>query len=348
MVFSDEVDDVNDIFPKLSYYLQLASNSALKGAAAQSKTAANDGSGTPVLEIKTSPPSSPLPDDEIITPVSIATIPVTSSATVVTTSTTKMILATPFSVPSSMIASSAASTLTTTSASSLTNKISLVPTNILMKPTVSTHSATPTQFSFKPQQFLCTKPGVGTTTANTGQMKYLLVNTLQKPPSTVTSVSSSTVSGVNTLSARSIVNIQPKIQVSAASLANAAPYQTRSATAIANAAANGTRPMPAKKYIYATAAPQLGGAESPGLDKRPPGTWKYSKSSPGFRTLLTQLVQLQNKTLDLSQQRLDVEKQRLDYERSTGDKILNVLTTLLQQRTNDDKPSPNDDKKNDK
>lgn len=341
------MDDVNDIFPKLSYYLQLASNSALKGAVAPTKTPANDGSTTPVMDIKTSPPPSPIPEDESSPPVTVAKIPATSNPhPQVTTTTTKMIL-TPISVASSLasIVSGAvgASTFTTTSASSLTNKISLVPTNILMKPSVSTHSATTTgtaQFSFKPQQFICTKSGVGTSTTNTGQMKYLLVNTLQKPPSTVTSISSSTVSGVNTLSARSLVNIQPKIQVSTSS-SNAAPYQTRSATAIANAVANGTRAMPAKKYIYATAAPTMNDS-SPGMDKRP-GSWKYGKSSPGFRTLLHQLVQLQNKTVDLSRQRLDVEKERLSYERDTGEKILNVLTTLLTQR-NGDKTSSNDDK----
>lgn len=160
-------------------------------------------------------------------------------------------------------------------------------------------------------------------------MKVLLVNTLQKPNTAVSSCG--TVSSVNsTLTTRSIVNIQPKIQVTAASQST---YQTRSATAASqNAAANGTTPISAKKFIYATSSAPAAASVAAAAAERRAASWKYPKNAPGFRTLLHQLVQLQNKTLDVSRQRLDVEKQRLTFERETGEKILDVLSTLLQQR----------------
>lgn len=82
---SQEIDDVNDIFPKLSAYLQLASNSALKGAPNIKATTST------LLDIKTSPPSSPIsesPQSPSIIDTSSAT---TSASMAVTTSTTTAI-----------------------------------------------------------------------------------------------------------------------------------------------------------------------------------------------------------------------------------------------------------------
>lgn len=302
------VENVNEIFPKLSYYLQLTSNSALKGSTGTQST-----SESPTMmniTIKSSPPSSPIPDDEVIdaepspnstpgSPTMAEPIPTKS-----TTATTKMILTTPIS------ACSIATTGNTTTTS--TNKISLVPTNMLMKPATTTQaSATTAQFSFKPPQFL----SAGTST--NGPMKVLLVNTL--PPTSSCSVSSVS----STLSTRSLVNIQPKIQVSTATT-SAAPYQTRSATA--NAANN------QKSFIYTTSSTASAAQSTTSTEKRA-NAWRYEKkNAPGFRTLLYQLVQLQNKTLDYSRQRLDVEKQRLNFEKETAGKILDVLTALLPSR----------------
>lgn len=56
------------------------------------------------------------------------------------------------------------------------------------------------------------------------------------------------------------------------------------------------------------------------------------KTTPGFRTFLSQLVQLQQRQLDVSQQRLDVERKRFNYERKTGDQILAALTTFLENK----------------
>lgn len=81
--FSQEIDDVNDIFPKLSAYLQLASNSALKGAPNVSTT-----SKSPLLlDIKTSPPSSPI--SEPASPIShTASSSTTSASSIISSSTT--------------------------------------------------------------------------------------------------------------------------------------------------------------------------------------------------------------------------------------------------------------------
>lgn len=311
---------MNDIFPKLSAYLQLASNSALKGAPTHAKSN-NSNNNTPLLDIKTSPPSSP-------------------------TEVTKMILATPITTTNStaaMASTAAASSITTTAATTTSNtsKISLVPTNILMKPatTQSQTSAQPTaQYSFKPQQFLCAKSGSGTqtvyTTTNGGMpMKVLLVNTLQKPTSTATTIPGTiTPATAASITTRPIVSIQSKAQQQTTLPVIQSTYQTRSATANASAAANNSKvtgtTLTSNKYLYSTSA-----ASEP--TNRRSLQWKYQKATPGFRTLLNQLVQLQNKSLEIGKQRLDVEKQRLEYERSTGDKILNVLTALLQPKTED-------------
>lgn len=313
----NENDDVNDIFPKLSAYLQLASNSALKGAPSHQKPSnGTNNNSSPILDIKTSPPSSP-------------------------TEVTKMIVATPISTAANTTTAAATTSTTTTTASNTANKISLVPTNILMKPTTtqSQTNATPTaQFSFKPQQFLCAKasasgtPTVYTTTNGGVPMKVLLVNTLQKPTSTAATTISGAVTSTTTaasLTARPVVSIQSKTHQTSHPVIQSS-YQTRSATANANAAASTVKTnqptVSTNKYLYS-------GHTNPESPTRRPLQWKYQKATPGFRNLLNQLVQLQNRNLEISKQRLDVEKQRLEFEQSTGEKILNVLTALLQPKS---------------
>lgn len=82
--FSQEIDDVNDIFPKLSAYLQLASNSALKGAPNIKAT-----SKSPLLlDIKASPPSSPMSEPASLT--DDITLPVTTSASATVSNSTAL------------------------------------------------------------------------------------------------------------------------------------------------------------------------------------------------------------------------------------------------------------------
>lgn len=204
-----------------------------------------------------------------------------------------------------------------------------------MKPSASVQSST-AQFSFKPQQFICAKPpgsggSVLTSTSNGMPMKVLLVNTLQKPNGVSTS-NTATVTAkpiiTTPLTTRSLVNIQPKPAVVQTNTNNVVQntYQTRSTTA-ANAQATKTQTLlSSNKYLCSGSA-----NSSESVTKRQV-TFK-SKTTPGFRTFLSQLVQLQQRQLEVSQQRLEVERERLDFERKTGDKLLTVLTSLLENRT---------------
>lgn len=290
---------MNDIFPKLSAYLQLASNSALKGAPKEPADKA-----PPLLDIKQSPPSSPVP-------------PTPSSPVIVTSAP----------AGSSMAITSALTTTTT-------SKISLVPTNILMKPqTTQSQPATSAQFSFKPQQFICAKSTSNTSTSGAGMpMKVLLVNTLTKPGApatasgtrpTIVTASTSQASAV-----RPIVSIQPKTATSITvnSPAIQSAYRTRSTTAAtANAqAARTPTVLSTNKYLCS-------GGNGIDVGIRRTVAMK-AKGSPGFRTLLNQLVQMQTKQLEVSRQRLEMERERLDFEKSTGEKILGALTSLLAQK----------------
>lgn len=147
----------------------MASNHQLESKKRDSSPKVND------IKIKQSPPSTPATPTPVSTPspISTATPTVTSSAPVLIKPTTQ---------PS---------------------KISLVPTNILMKPTAT--SLPQSSLNFSPQLF-CAKSASGTqtvytTTSNGVPMKVLLVNALQTPkrlpthtpplilPKTVTSTS---------------------------------------------------------------------------------------------------------------------------------------------------------------
>lgn len=311
--YRNEIDDVNDIFPKLSAYLQLASNSALKGAPKANKT-------PPLLDIKQSPPSSP---SDITAKMLLATALAPSNSTSTTTAT------------------SASATIASTNASApTTNKISLVPTNYLMKPNTSQANGATAQFSFKPQQFLCAKSASGTTTAYTTAnggmpMKVLLVNTLQKPALASTSGATVTVSASGAITSisnsltttRPIVSIQPKTANITGNQIIQSTYRTRSTTA-ANANIQGVKAptvFSTNKYLCSNSTPQ------PDTGIKRPLSFK-SKASPGFRTLLNQLVQMQSKQLEVSRQRLDLERERLDFEKTTADRILTAMTSLLTAR----------------
>lgn len=314
-LYSNEIDDVNDIFPKLSAYLQLASNSALKGA----PNSSGSGKSTPPLDIKTSPPSSPISDSE---PLSPASPKIHSTATITLSTSTP--------TPSTAVPSNGTSSATISG-----NKISLVPTNYLMKPTV-TSQAGKTQFSFKPQQFICkqtTSNGstvLQTTSSNGMPMKVLLVNTLQKPnqsPS-VSSVSMATAKPIisTSIASRSLVSIQPKPATIVTNSTIQSSYQTRSTTAANAQASKSQTLLSSNKYLCSASSSTN---NEPGIKRT---TFFKQKATPGFRTLLNQIVQLQTRQLEVSQQRLEVERERLDFERGTGDKILTALTSLLKSR----------------
>lgn len=172
-------------------------------------------------------------------------------------------------------------------------------------------------------------------------MKVLLVNTLQKPNgvSSSNNVGSVTAKPIITtpLTTRSLVNIQPKTGLVTTNTVNnivQSTYQTRSTTA-ANAQVTKTPTLlSSNKYLCSGAA---NSAES--MTKRP--IQLRPKTTPGFRTFLSQLVQLQQQQLDVSKARLEVERERFEYERKTGDKILTALTTFLENQNKTQNQNPN-------
>lgn len=201
-----EVDDVDDIFPKLSQYLQLGAATSKKN----SSKAALIASIIPQMDIKLSPRSSPgiveqmatAPTAQLLSALSLT--PTVTSVTSVYTSTK----------PATTITSASSMNPTQTpSTPQHQNKISLVPTNVLMKqpaaatpapslmavtpkPPQTTHLTPhnqPQSISFGGEQYVCANTvsngkSVYTSAQKDGQpMKVLLVNTniQQKPPPTV-------------------------------------------------------------------------------------------------------------------------------------------------------------------
>lgn len=206
-----------------------------------------------------------------------------------------------------------------------------------MKPSSSVQSSA-AQFGFKPQ-FIMAKPSgstgtVLTTTSNGMPMKVLLVNTLQKPNgvSSASTVSVAAKPIISTpLTTRSIVNIQSKpatvVQTNANNIVQST-YQTRSTTAATAQQATKTQTLLSSNKYLCSGSPS--NAETVTKRQIP----FKQKATPGFRTFLSQLVQLQQRQLEVSQKRLEVERERLDYERQTGDKILAVITSFIENKTN--------------
>lgn len=216
-----------------------------------------------------------------------------------------------------------------------------------MKPNTSQANGATAQFSFKPHQFLCAKSASGTTTAYTTTnggmpMKVLLVNTLQKPPAASTPGGTVTVSAsgiitsqsmTNPINTRPVVSIQPKTANLTGNQLIQSTYRTRSTTA-ATATAQGVKGptvFSTNKYLCSNQAPQ---PDTSSIKR--PLSFKSGKASPGFRTLLNQLVQMQSKQLEVSKQRLDLERERLEFEKSTADRIITAMTSLLAARSGDD------------
>lgn len=195
-------------------------------------------------------------------------------------------------------------------------------------------SSQPT-FGFKSSPiFKASGSGATLTTASNGVgMKVLLVNTLSKPNGLTTpnTVSVTTKPIISTpITTRSLVNIQPKPSIITANTPHSVvqnTYQTRSATA-ANAQATQIRPtlLSSNKYLCSGAS-----ANNDANVKR--NISFKTKPPPGFRTMFNQMVQLQQKQLEVSKERLEIERERLEFERKTGDKILDALTALLQSRS---------------
>lgn len=257
--FRSEIEDV-DLFPKLSKYLQLAS----------STTSQNDrDSPEPqlLIDIKQSPPSTPTPSEltpqpSSPTPPPLLTKippPLISPSKIISSippgTQLKIVMSTATTIPSTNSTITTATTTTSSSSQVTTanSKISLVPTNYLMKPqhqqTTNVVTSTATAISFNQQLFgaaagksIANVAGqtVYTTTNGGVPMKVLLVNALQKP--TPTAVSNS---GVNVGGANAPMQIMPK------KTATIPAHVTRSTTAAAASAASMTNHLGQQSGINA-------------------------------------------------------------------------------------------------
>uniref|UniRef100_U5EPK5 Putative transcription factor gt-2 n=1 Tax=Corethrella appendiculata TaxID=1370023 RepID=U5EPK5_9DIPT len=264
------------------------------------------------------------------------------------------------STPSNIIpAKSTLVTTTTTTASGTPttgppSKISLVPTNFLLKP------QSQNQLSFKSPIHLYTKPtvsmpvtasstttistqsitsgGVGSTSMNQSstnqsmpQMKVLLVNTLSKDnvnkQKTVTTTQQMPVSSQVRATP---IHIQPKPMHTVPS-PNVVNGSTATGIATVNTTMNG--------------GPNF-------FNKKPNDT---PGRTAGFRVLLNQLVSLQTQSLSISRQRLanerlllEVERERLQYEKQVGNSLVNLLQNFSDKMcSNKGKEKSEDDLKMD-
>uniref|UniRef100_A0A182QG84 Myb/SANT-like DNA-binding domain-containing protein n=1 Tax=Anopheles farauti TaxID=69004 RepID=A0A182QG84_9DIPT len=197
-------------------------------------------------------------------------------------------------------------------------KISVVPTNLLMKQpsSVASSLATPIQIYTQPTMSLAKGVVSGATAsmvatagsavsgAGGAPMKLLLVNTVGKDGTTQQILTPATDSGTGMPKLIPAPGIQhSKIPLSV----------TGGPTPIVTIPTLGVP----KKVVEATKAPHSGG------QNRSPGA-----QSAGFRTLLTQLVAIQRENLALNQERLALEKERLQYEKQFGGSLVSMVRNM--------------------
>lgn len=209
------------------------------------------------------------------------------------------LIETPTTSQSRVVISSSATT--TQSTASTTGKISLVPTNVLLKPKTQVTPSTPI------------------ITINTQQQQQPSLVTNQIPTSSATS------QGMKVL----FVNAMPQcVNSTAAPSSNASQTVTMTATPMVQKTMPKVMPP-----LHPTIPPSTRISVIP-----QPNPIAISQKTPvqkgtGFRHLLTQLIQLQNENLLMQRQRLNVEKQRLEVEKTFGNRIVDLLTNIQRQNT---------------
>ncbi|XP_050080246.1 F-actin-monooxygenase MICAL3-like [Anopheles maculipalpis] len=221
------------------------------------------------------------------------------------------------------ITSGNGTTITATGASSTsipttntTGKISVVPTNLLMKQpsTVASSMTAPIQIYTQPTVSIAKGPtGTATTMVasaggsgpvGTAPMKLLLVNTVAKDGTTqqiLTPASEATM---------------PKLIP--------APVHHHSKLPLT---VGGGGQSPIVTIPTVNVPKQVGAAIKlvPPPGARPAGS---GGQSAGFRTLLTQLVAIQRENLALNQERLKLEKERLEFEKQFGGSLVGMVRNM--------------------
>uniref|UniRef100_A0A1B0CEH5 Uncharacterized protein n=1 Tax=Lutzomyia longipalpis TaxID=7200 RepID=A0A1B0CEH5_LUTLO len=187
----------------------------------------------------------------------------------------------PSSPPPKQVTTSSGPKILPKSTSTPTSKISLVPTNILLKPQAQKMALnTGPTFFMKNSTTGAVQAISSVANSQTGMpMKVLLVNTLPK----------------STAPAPTIISKASQV------MTHATPVTTSA---------------------------DIRGQTSPNFRRN--STWKVppKPSTIGFRTLLTQVIQQQNLSLQVARERLAVERERLAFEKATGEKLLEVLPLL--------------------
>ncbi|XP_058462889.1 uncharacterized protein LOC131437509 [Malaya genurostris] len=210
--------------------------------------------------------------------------------------------------------STSQTTTTVTTPASSQGKISVVPTNLLLKPpTSNVNISSPIQIYTQPTVSLAKPPTLApapqglntsaTSSSTMAPMKLLLVNTVSKDGTTQ-----------QILTPASEVPKMPQMRP--------APILAPKPSVIPIA------PKPPVVSIPAMNVPQN---QSPMITaaarKSKPGLLNGEKSA-GFKSLLGQLVSIQREQLVVSQARMALEKERLEFEKQIGGPLVDVVRSL--------------------
>ncbi|XP_053685906.1 uncharacterized protein LOC128735449 [Sabethes cyaneus] len=227
---------------------------------------------------------------------------------------------TPSSAPSStpkLASASESVTITTTTSTPVSSqgKISVVPTNLLLKPTPANVSiSSPIQIYTQPTVSLAKPPTLApapqgviassSSAATMAPMKLLLVNTVSKDGTTQ-----------QILTPASEVPKMPQMRP--------APMLAPKPTVI---------PIAPKQPIVSIPAINVPQGSTPEslttAGRKPKPALLNGEKSSGVKVLLNQLVSVQRENLVVSRARLALEKERLEFEKQIGGPLVDVVRSL--------------------
>ncbi|XP_052860128.1 uncharacterized protein LOC128267353 [Anopheles cruzii] len=217
------------------------------------------------------------------------------------------------------VSSGSGNTITASSSNGPTpGKISVVPTNLLLKtPTAPSSLNTPIQIFTQPTVSIAAG-GTGKATMNIATtaagssgapMKLLLVNTVGKDGTTK-----------QILTPASEVPTMPKLLPAPLQQAKGPISITQKAPIVSIPAVN----VPKKPTTVIGGLP--GFLKAGGLSGCVGGSER--RSGGGFKTLLTQLVTIQRENLALNRERLALEKERLEFETKFGGSFVSMVQNM--------------------
>lgn len=236
----------------------------------------------------------PLPKLQKISSPKFATLPQLDKIS--THSVEIKLIETPPSTGNTVISSTPTTTNAVTAATN--GKISLVPTNVLLKPQAQLKQV----FTSNNGPTISVPPNIQTTPPVSSQgMKVLLVNALPN-------------GGINTQAVIGPPNSsQPTTVITTPTLPKLQP-----------------KPMPALQAVQQSSNATQLRPESPKISIVP--TKQEPTKGSTLRALMNNMIRLQNENLTMQRQRLNIERQRLEYEKNMGTRIVDLLSVLAQQQ----------------